>query len=107
MSSGKIKYFTCPPETFSPTTHLGASIVADMAKEFSLDDIDFNKMETNDIDQLPCVRPSGTVAVETMGFFEGKSQSQDVESVMECEDSDEERTKSSEKKKVVIILYLQ
>ena len=86
---------------------MGASIVADMAKEFSLDDIDFNKMETNDIDQLPCVRPSGTVAVETMGFFEGKSQSQDVESVMECEDSDEERTKSSGKKKVVIILYLQ
>ena len=99
MFSGKIKYFTCPPETFSPTTHLGATIVADMAKEFSLDDVEFNQMETNDIEQLPFIRPSGTVAVETMGFFEGKDQSS--ESVMECEDTNEDGTNSSVKKKVV------
>jgi hypothetical protein len=87
---GKIKYFTCPPETFSPTTHLAATIVADMAKEFSLDDADFNQKETNDIDQLPSVRPSTTVAVETMGIFEGKSESQETESIMECDDNDKE-----------------
>lgn len=69
-----------------------------MAKEFSLDDVEFNQMETNDIEQLPCIRPSGTVAVETMGFFEGKDQSS--ESVMECE-INEDGTNSSVKKKVV------
>lgn len=100
MFSGKIKYFTCPPETFSPTTHLGASIVADMAKEFSLDDAQFNKLETNDIEQLPCIRPSGTVAVETMGFFVGKDQ--ESESVMDCEDPSEDGASSIVKKKVVI-----
>lgn len=83
--SGKIKYFTCPPENFSPTTHLAASIVTDMAKEFSLDDADFNKNETKDIDQLPSVRPSATVVVETMGFFEGNSEPQ---AAMECDDGD-------------------
>jgi hypothetical protein len=61
-----------------------------MAKEFSLDDADFNQKETNDIEQLPSVRPSTTVAVETMGIFEGKSDSQEVESTMECDDDDKE-----------------
>ena len=74
--------------------------MADMAKEFSLDDVEFNQMETNDIEQLPCIRPSGTVAIETMGFFEGKDQ--DSESVMECEDPKENGENSIVKKKVVI-----
>lgn len=103
---GKIKYFTCPPETFSPTTHLGASIVADMAKEFSLDDADFSQKETQDIEQLPVVRPSATVAVESMGFFEGRSQAErelDVESTMDCDndDSQDEGETPGKKKKTV------
>jgi hypothetical protein len=61
-----------------------------MAKEFSLDDADFNKNEMNDIDQLPSVKPSTTVAVETMGTFEGKPESQEAESTMECDDNDKE-----------------
>lgn len=91
-NTGKIKYFTCPPETFSPTTHIAASIVADMAKEFSLDDADFNQKETHDIEQLPSVKPSTTVAIETMGFFEGKPESQDDVSVMECDDNEKVST---------------
>lgn len=94
FSSGKIKYFTCPPETFSPTTHLAASIVADMAKEFSLDDADFNKKENMEIDQLPSVRPSTTVSVETMGFFEGKPESQSDDLTMECDDDEKKEEKN-------------
>ena len=78
---GKIKYFTCPPETFSPTTHLSSTIVMEMAKEFSLDDVDFKTQETAEIEQLPFIKPSGTVSIETMGFFEGESNA------MECDDA--------------------
>lgn len=82
---GRIKYFTCPPETFSPTVHLDAAIVGDMAKEFSLDDADFQKKEMNDIEQLPFIRPSATVAIETMGICQGDSQA-NIGMQMECED---------------------
>ena len=94
---GKIKYFTCPPETFSPTTHLAASIVADMAKEFSLDDADFNKKETEDIDQLPSVKPSTTVVVETMGFFDGNSEPQ---MAMDCDDGDAANAENGKNREV-------
>jgi len=88
--SGRIKYFTCPPENFSPTVHLGASIVGDLAKEFSLDDVDFQKKETEDIDKLPFVKPSSTVAIETMGFFQGDSEANIdlIETRMDCEDEE-------------------
>ena len=60
-----------------------------MAKEFSLDDVDFHQKETNEIDQLPSVTPSNTVAVETMGFFEGGTESTTNEN-MECDVDEEE-----------------
>ena len=59
-----------------------------MAKEFSLDDIDFQKKETEDIEKLPFVKPSTTVAIETMGIFQGDSQA-NIETHMECEASEE------------------
>ena len=98
---GRIKYFTCPPETFSPTTHLGASIVTDMAKEFSLDDVDFAKKEEKVMEELPSVRPSATVAVESMGFFEGSDRMEETdENEMECDD-EETSAKGGGKKKSV------
>lgn len=63
-----------------------------MAKEFSLDDVDFNKKETMDLDQLPSVKSSATVSVETMGFFEGKPESD--ESTMECDDKNEKEVEN-------------
>lgn len=59
-----------------------------MAKEFSLDDVDFQKKETEDIEKLPFVKPSATVAIETMGIFQGDSQA-NIETHMECDDSEE------------------
>jgi len=89
-NTGRIKYFTCPPETFSPTVHLGATIVGDMAKEFSLDDVDFQTKESNDIDALPFVKPSSTVAIETMGIFHGDSEA-NVAAQMEIDEPVEKK----------------
>lgn len=67
-----------------------------MAKEFSLDDIDFQKKETDEMDQLPSVKPSSTVSIETMGFFEGKSEID--EKTMECDDDDDDDVDASSDK---------
>lgn len=37
--SGKINYFTQPPEQHTLPTHVSASLVTEMGREFSLDDI--------------------------------------------------------------------
>lgn len=39
-NTGKIKYFTHPPETNEPDVHLGSSIVTQEVKEFGLDDFE-------------------------------------------------------------------
>ncbi len=62
-----------------------------MAKEFSLDDVDFQTKETADIEELPYIKPSATVSVETLGFFEGDDVPADAR--MEC-DTDAPAAKS-------------
>ena len=57
-NSGKIKYFTHPPEQ-NPQSNLGAEIVQTFAAEFSLDTLDA-KM---DLDTLPVVMPSESFQV--------------------------------------------
>ena len=37
--SGKINYFTHPPEQHTLPTHVSASLVTEMGKEFSIDDL--------------------------------------------------------------------
>merc|ERR1719187_1869127 len=59
-NSGKIKYFTHPPEQ-NPESNLGAEIVQTFADEFSLDTLD-SKM---DLDTLPVLMPSDSVQVES------------------------------------------
>lgn len=62
-----------------------------MAKEFSLDDADFTKKEEMDFEQLPIVRPSEIVAVDSMGICEGgENGNQNGSDVMECEESESE-----------------
>ena len=39
-NSGKIKYFTLPPETETKETHVSAEVVSTFAKEFSLENLD-------------------------------------------------------------------
>lgn len=61
-----------------------------MAKEFSLDDADFTKKEEMDFEQLPNVRPSEVVAIDSMGMCEGNPDSNGNGNAMECEESDGE-----------------
>lgn len=86
-NSGKIKYYTHPPETVTKETHVSSEIVATFAKEFSLDDLD--KMDQEDMTSLPSLNPSDTMAVETSGIVENAKQSDDeAESMEDSEDED-------------------
>ena len=58
-NSGKIKYFTHPPE--QAETNMAAEIVSQFAAEFSLDKVD----QTEEMDTLPIIKPSDIVQVNT------------------------------------------
>ena len=87
-NSGKIKYFTLPPETVTKETHVSAEVVSTFAKEFSLENLD--KMDQDDLSDLPAVKPSeeAFLAVGSSGMIETISQEEAIESMEE--DSDEE-----------------
>ncbi|KAK9687585.1 GNL3L/Grn1 putative GTPase [Popillia japonica] len=65
-NSGKIKYYTIPPED-EPVTHVSASIVAEIAKEFDIDQ--FKSMEVDVIDALVKTEPPDDkgFVVESLG----------------------------------------
>merc|ERR1711992_356523 len=63
-NSGKIKYFTHPPETVS--ANLGAEIVSQFAKEFSLDSVD----QSEEMETLPSIKPSEIVQVASSEMIE-------------------------------------
>ena len=65
-NSGKIKYYTHPPEAETRSTHISAEIVTTFSKEFSLDNLD--KMEEDEWQKLPAVLPSQTMLVESTGI---------------------------------------
>ena len=70
---GKIKYYTHPPEDDQTITGDSimeeTQIVSEFAKEFSLDDLDIVKMESEDIENLPNVLPSPvSMAISTSGI---------------------------------------
>jgi nuclear GTP-binding protein len=87
-NSGKIKYFTLPPETVTKETHVSAEVVSTFAKEFSLENLD--KMDQDDLSDLPAVKPSeeAFLAVGSSGMIETINQEEAIESMEE--DSDEE-----------------
>merc|ERR1711936_1115330 len=88
-NSGKIKYFTLPPETETKETHVSAEVVSAFAKEFSLENLD--KMDQDDLSDLPAVQPSDTIAVGSSGMIETISQEEDIEEeIMEEDDDDDE-----------------
>ena len=39
LPSGKIRYYTHPPETHTMSTHLSAEFVTEMSKEFSVEEL--------------------------------------------------------------------
>ena len=104
---GKIKYFTHPPEEETSQKQAGADnesmvaaeIVSEFAKEFSIDDFDMTKMESDDMDNLPHILPSQTMLVVSTGIIEG------TENITEPSDeenmSDEEETEAEGKENLL------
>jgi len=81
-NSGKIKYFTHPPETRSEST---SQIVQEFSKDFSLDDLE--TVERMEISNLPNVRPSEIVQIEN-GEIVAKAEEQLDQ--MDIEDENDE-----------------
>ena len=71
---GKIKYYTYPPEKEHCVSNGNevpmeeAQIVTEFAKEFSLDDFNIVKMESDDMENLPNILPSQTMLLPTSGI---------------------------------------
>jgi len=82
-NTGKIKYFTHPPETTE--SNLQAEIVHQFAEEFSLDKLD----QSMEIDSLPAVKQSDIVQVESGNIVE-KAAATEEDEMNEDEDEDEE-----------------
>lgn len=89
---GKIKYYTHPPEDDQKITGANdivmaeAQIVSEFAKEFSLDDLNIVKMESDDIENLPNVLPSQTMLISTCGVVKEHKN----EDLSEIDTSDDE-----------------
>ena len=91
-NNGKIKYYTYPPEdektnlSENDTVMQDAEIVSEFAKEFSLDDMNITKMESDDMQNLPNILPSQTMLIPTSGIL-NEQQNDDMSDI---ESSDQE-----------------
>eukprot|EP00088_Acartia_fossae_P020329 TRINITY_DN2193_c0_g1_i11.p1 TRINITY_DN2193_c0_g1~~TRINITY_DN2193_c0_g1_i11.p1 ORF type:complete len:595 (+),score=223.18 TRINITY_DN2193_c0_g1_i11:47-1831(+) len=92
-NSGKIKYFTHPPEENAASSNLGAEIVQQFAAEFNLESLENNGME---MDTLPVVMPSDAVQVESGAMHE---KALDLGEQMDDQDSDLEDAEESDGEK--------
>lgn len=68
--SGKIKYYTVPPETDDSSAHISSAIVTEVAKEFSLDE--FETMETEVLNNIEkqCGAIQNSFVIESTGPVE-------------------------------------
>lgn len=82
-NSGKIKYFTHPPEALE--SNLGAEIVSQFANEFSLDSVD----QSDEMKYLRQPKPSDIVQVESGKMIESAMEGQDEEEEMEGKGGEE------------------
>jgi len=88
-NSGKIKYFTHPPEAAEST--MQAEIVTQFATEFSLDSLD----QKDEMDTLPAVKPSDSIQVEAGSILE-KAAEVDEEMEDDGDGSDDEVQENDE-----------
>jgi len=87
-NSGKIKYFTHPPEEVE--ANISSEIVSEFAAEFSLDDL--AAAEEHDMKILPAVRPSETTGLAASAIVESASKEIEDEIMpdMEVGDGDDD-----------------
>lgn len=79
--SGKIKYYTVPPEENPTEVHISSAIVTEIAKEFDLDN--FKSMETETLAGLNTNADAGKDAavIESLGPVEAaEAMEQDAKS---------------------------
>ncbi|XP_054712776.1 guanine nucleotide-binding protein-like 3 homolog [Uloborus diversus] len=81
-NSGKIKYYTHPPELYKPFIHINAEYVAEMGKAFDV----FSMEEQMELDKAPKVLPGQAVLVKSTEPTEGIRSDETVE--MEADDSE-------------------
>ncbi|MEE6505740.1 hypothetical protein FKM82_005642 [Ascaphus truei] len=83
-SSGKISYFTHPPETHTMPTHISAEIVTEMGKAFDFEALEIDNHES--LSRMPASVPQG-ISMEASALTAGTEQEvEDVE--VEEEESD-------------------
>ena len=85
-NSGKIKYYTHPPETETKETHVSAEIVETFAKEFSLENLD--KMDENELVDIPEPNPSETMVIESSGMVPNINQDEQEMSDIDVDDEE-------------------
>jgi len=87
-NTGKIKYFTHPPEQNSSEAYLGAEIVQQFATEFALEELD----SQINLNHLPKLKPSDIVEVPSSMMVETAEEfKEEKEEEMEESDSEEEQ----------------
>jgi len=87
-NTGKIKYFTHPPE--SAESNVQSEIVQQFASEFNLDNLD----QSMDIDALPSVKPNEIVQVESGAIVEKAAE--ETEEMEDDEDEDDQGDENEE-----------
>ncbi|CAB4062500.1 NUG1 [Lepeophtheirus salmonis] len=78
-NGGKIKYFTHPPEYEAVETHVSSEIVSEFSSDFKLDQVSFDKMESDELDCLPDVLNSDTMQIESSGIVNNVITIEDME----------------------------
>jgi len=81
-NTGKIKYFTHPPEVRGT---IASEIVQEFSKDFSLEDLE--KVEEMDMSTLPMVRPSEIVQIEAGVMCEKAEEMEFEEDVVENDEN--------------------
>ncbi|XP_028669132.1 guanine nucleotide-binding protein-like 3-like protein [Erpetoichthys calabaricus] len=85
-TSGKINYFTHPPETHSLPTHVSAEIVAEMGKAFDLDELEKSNLDA--LAEIPSAPMPGGFCMTSSGLTSGGIRDESTEQEMDDEHLD-------------------
>jgi nuclear GTP-binding protein len=92
-NSGKLKYYTVPPEVQSLPSHISAEIVTEMSKEFDINDLIYDQ-EMIEIDKnIPKkVNESGALVIDSFGFTPAQLNENNGEEVEEMDADNGQQT---------------
>lgn len=76
-NSGKIKFYTHPPELHTLPTHLSAEFVQEMGKEFDISSLEVE--EGMELEKVPVVLPSEGILIKSDGPTEGVNEDAEMD----------------------------